>query len=58
MTGIVSQLLPIIITIALALIAWWVTEKFSPDELITKIVKVIIFVVVLYVVITKLLGIH
>lgn len=59
--SIVQTLIPVLITIALALVAWWVTERFSPDELVTKIVKLIIFIVVLVVVIMKLLplmGLH
>lgn len=58
---IVQPLVAVIITIALALVAWWATDRFSPDELLTKIVKLIIFIVVLVVVILKLLpmmGLH
>lgn len=40
-------LVPILITVAVAIIVWWATERFSPDPLITKIVQVIIFIVVL-----------
>lgn len=40
-------LIPILITIVVAIILWWATERFSPDPLITKIVQVVIFVVVL-----------
>ncbi len=48
-------LIPIILILACALIAWWVTERFSPDPLLTKIVQVVIFIIVLMVVILKLL---
>ena len=50
----VAVLVPIIIVIAVALIIWVVTERFSPDPLITKIVQIVLFVVVLVVVIMKL----
>ena len=52
LTGI---LVPLIIVIVVALIIWWVAERFSPDPLITKIIQVIIFVMVLIFLITKLL---
>jgi hypothetical protein len=32
-----GALVPIIITVAVALIIWFVAERFSPDPLITKI---------------------
>jgi hypothetical protein len=54
MNALVSALVPIIIILAIALVVWWATERFSPDALITKIVKLIIFVVVLIAVLTKL----
>lgn len=40
-------LIPILVTLAVAIIVWWATERFSPDPLITKVVQVIIFIVVL-----------
>jgi type IV secretory pathway TrbL component len=40
-------LIPILITIAVAIIIWWAAERFSPDPLITKIVQVVIFIAVL-----------
>jgi hypothetical protein len=55
MHAIAGVLVPVIVVVMLALIAWWVTERFSPDPLITKIVQVVIFAVVLIVVILKLL---
>lgn len=51
-------IMPIVYTILLALIAWWVTERFSPDPLLTKIIQAVIFVIVLGLVVTKLLGMH
>jgi hypothetical protein len=50
----VSVLVPLIVTIGVALIIWMVAERFSPDPLITKIVQVVLFIVVLVVVILKL----
>ena len=38
----------IILTVAIALICWWIVERFSPSPLITRICQVIIFVVVLF----------
>ena len=49
-----GALVPIIITIAVALIIWFVAERFSPDPLITKIVQIVVFVVVLVVLLLKL----
>ena len=54
MHALVAVLVPIIITIAVALIIWYVAERFSPDPLITKIVQIVVFVVVLIVLIMKL----
>ena len=48
-------IIPIITIIACALIAWVATDRFSPDPLLTYIVKIVIFVVVLLVIILKLL---
>jgi uncharacterized membrane protein YwzB len=50
-----DTLVSLIIAVVVLLVAWWVVERFSPDELITKICKVIIFVLALLLVITKLL---
>lgn len=55
MRGLVDALVPVVIVCAVALCAWFVVERFSPDALLTKIVQVVIFVVVLLVVLTKLL---
>ena len=52
--GLVGTLVPIIIIIAVALIIWYVAERFSPDPLITKIVQIVVFVVVLVALIMKL----
>lgn len=38
---------PILITIGIAIIIWWAAERFSPDPLLTNIVKMIVFIVVL-----------
>ena len=40
-------LVPILITIGIAIIIWLVAERFSPDPLITRIVQIIVFLVVL-----------
>ena len=50
-------LVPIIIKVAIAIIAWFVVDRFSPDPLLTKICKIIIFVVVLVVIVLPLLGV-
>lgn len=50
-----SLLVPLIVTIGVALIIWYVAERFSPDPLITKIVQIVLFIVVLVVIIMKLL---
>lgn len=51
----VGLLIPLIVTIGIALIIWVVAERFSPDPLITKIVQIVLFIVVLVVIIAKLL---
>lgn len=50
----IGLLVPIIVIIGVALIIWYVAERFSPDPLITKIVQIVLFIVVLIVIITKL----
>ena len=55
MHSLVGLLVPLIVIIAVALIIWYVAERFSPDPLITKIVQIVVFVVVLIVIIMKLL---
>ena len=47
-------LVPLIVTIGVALIIWYVAERFSPDPLITKIVQIVLFILVLVVLLTKL----
>lgn len=54
MHALVSALVPIIIIVAVALIIWYVAERFSPDPLITKIVQIVLFAVVLVVLLLKL----
>lgn len=44
-----------IIVCACAIAAWWITERFSPDALLTKLVKLVIFIGVLLWVIFRLL---
>ncbi len=51
----IATLLSLIIALAILIVIWLVAERFSPDPLITKIVQVILFVVALYLVISKLL---
>jgi hypothetical protein len=55
MGTLIAILVPIIIVVVVGLIIIWVAERFSPDPLITKIIKVIVFAVVLIAIITKLL---
>lgn len=52
MSGLIVQAL---IVCALAIAAWWITDRFSPDALLTKLVKLAIFIAVLIWVIVKLL---
>lgn len=61
MQALVASLIPIIVIIVVALIIIWATERFSPDPLITKIIKVVVFAVVLIALLMKLiplLGFH
>lgn len=55
MHTLIAVLVPIIILVAVALVILWATDRFSPDPFITKIIKLIVFVVVLIAIITKLL---
>lgn len=55
MHALTAILVPIIIVVTVALIIWYVAERFSPDPLITKIVQIIVFAVVLIVLLLKLL---
>ncbi len=45
----------IIVLICVLLIAYWVLQRFSPDPLITNIGAVIIFLIALWVIVTKVL---
>lgn len=54
MHALVALLVPIIVLIVVALIIVWATERFSPDPLITKIIKVVVFAVVLIFLLLKL----
>ncbi len=44
-----------IIIVCILLIAYWIVQRFSPDPLITNIAAVIIFLVALWILVTKLL---
>ena len=54
MHELVGLLVPIIVIIGVALIIWIVTQRFSPDPLITKVVQIVLFIVVLVVLLMKL----
>lgn len=54
MHGLVNALIPVIITVVVALIIWYAAERFSPDPFITKIVQIVVFAVVLIVLLLKL----
>lgn len=54
MRSLVATLVPIIIAIVVGIIAIAVTERFSPDALVTLIVRWIVFGLILIVVLTKL----
>lgn len=55
MSGLLAILVPIIVIVAIAAIVLAVTERFSPDPLVTTIVKWIVFALVLVVLLTKLI---
>jgi hypothetical protein len=57
MSALVALIVPAIILIAVALLIIWAAERFSPDPLITKIVKLAVFCLVLIWFITKLLPV-
>ncbi len=45
----------IIVIICILLIAYWLLQRFSPDALITQIGGVIIFLIALWVIVSKVL---
>jgi len=55
MHNLAGLLVPVIVVVVVALIIWYVAERFSPDPLITKIIQIVLFAVVLIVLLTKLL---
>ncbi len=55
MHALVAALVPIIIVIVVAIIIIAITERFSPDALITTIVRWVVFAVVLIFLLTKML---
>lgn len=54
MSALIAALIPIIVLVVIAIIIIAVTERFSPDPLITTIVRWVVFAVVLIVLLTKL----
>ena len=55
MHGLINALVPIIVIVVVAAIIVLVAERFSPDPLITQIVRWVVFALVLIVLLTKLL---
>lgn len=55
MHSLIATLVPIIIAIVVGIIAIAVTERFSPDPLVTLIVRWVVFAIILIVVLTRLL---
>jgi hypothetical protein len=55
MSALIAILVPIIIVVVIGLIIIKVADRFSPDPLVTWLVKIVVFAVVLIVLITKLL---
>jgi hypothetical protein len=51
----IDTLLNLIIILAVLIVAWFIIVRFSPDELITKICQVIIFIIALVVIVRTLL---
>lgn len=45
----------VIIVVALAIAAWWISSRFAPDPLLDKLVKLLIFIGLIVWVIVKLL---
>lgn len=54
MSSLIAIIVPIIVLVVVALVIIWVTERFSPDPLITQIIRVIVFAVVLIALLMKL----
>lgn len=45
----------LIVGLVILLACWFIAERFSPDPLITKLVQLALFLVALYLVVTKVL---
>jgi len=50
-----DAIVKLLIAVAILIIAWFITERFSPDPLITKIVQVLLFLIALFLIIKLLL---
>ena len=48
-------LIKLVVAVAILLIAWFITERFSPDPLVTKIVQVVLFLIALFLIVKFLL---
>jgi hypothetical protein len=48
-------LINLLIVLCVLLVAWFITERFSPDPLITKIVQIVLFIIALVVVLRMVL---
>ncbi len=55
MSALVALLIPLIVIVVIAVIVVAVTERFSPDPLITTIVRWVVFAIVLIALLTKLM---
>jgi hypothetical protein len=48
-------LIQLVVALGVLIIAWLITERFSPDPLITRVVQIILFVIALIVIFKLLL---
>jgi hypothetical protein len=52
--GIVALFVDLVVLVCLALLAWYVVQRFSPDPLLTKILGIFLFLIVFIVVIADI----
>lgn len=52
--GLVALLVDLVVLVCLALVAWYLLQRFSPDPVLTKILGIVIFLIVFIVVVADL----
>lgn len=53
-SGLLALFVDIIIVVCLALVAWYLIQRFSPDPILTKIFGIVLFLLVFLVVVSDI----